>query len=390
MKHNLTREQQEHYQQFIQFANEYIVEQASNWEYSEALSPEIIAACAAQGFFGAAIPREYGGAGWDIVTYGLLNEALGGASISLTGLLNVHTMLAQTLLKWGTEEQRQRWLPAMARGEVLGAFALTEPEAGSDVQMIKTRYQRDGDDFIITGTKKWITAAGIAHLFLLFGKVDEQPVATLVERETPGVMITPLRGMLGFKASHLARIQLDACRIPTRNVVGRPGFALSYIAPYALEYGRVSVAFAALGMLRAALEICGKHVLERISFQRPLIEHGAISALIADMGVDLEAANALCLNAVNMKDQHHPDATEKIMIAKYFTTRASAHHCTQAVQIMGALGCNEDYPLARFYRDSKTMEIIEGSTQIHQFLLGKSFAMSQRNKQTTQRIRIEE
>ena len=389
MKHLVTARQREQYEQFICFANAEVVNQASIWEQEESIPRSVIEACANAGYLGFMLPREYGGLGGDHVAYGLLNEAIGGASVSLSGLLNVHTMFAQTLLKWGNAEQKQRWLPALASGQVLGVFALTEPGAGSDIQNITTRYTRSGDDVLVTGTKKWITFAGAADLFLVFGKLDGEAVAAVIEKGAPGLQVKPIHHMLGFKAAHLAQLELDDCRIPARNLIGKPGFALSYIAPYALEYGRISVAFAALGLLRASLEICGKHALHRTTFGSHLIEHGTISELITNMGVDYEAAKLLCIEAVKAKDSHLPDATEKILIAKYFTSRAAACHASHAVQIMGAIGCNEDFPLARFYRDAKTMEIIEGSNQIHQFLLGKSFARSQQNKHTTQEIIVD-
>ncbi len=390
MNRQLAQEQIEQYEQFSHFARQKVVHQAAIWEREEAIPHTMVEECAAAGYLGATIPQAYGGMGWGAVTYGLLNEAIGGASVSLTGLLNVHTMVSQTLLKWGTEEQKQRWLPALAGGQVVGAFALTEPQAGSDIQAIATRYTRSHDDFLITGTKKWITFAAAADVFLIFGKLDGAPVAALVERDTPGLSVIPIQHMLGFKAAHLARLELRDCRIPGQNLIGKPGFALSYIAPYALDYGRVSVTLAALGLLRACLELCGRYSLEREAFGSCLIEHGTISAMIADMGVDLEAARLLCLEACIAKDNHLPDATEKIMIAKYFTCKAASCHASKAVQIMGAIGCNEQFPLARFYRDAKTMEIIEGSNQIHQFLLGKSFARRQKTRKTAQHLAFNE
>lgn len=386
MKRLLTPVQEGRYEQFLHFAKTEVVYQASTWEQEEAIPHSVIEACALAGYLGLTLPSEYGGQGSDTVTYGLLNEAIGGASISLSGLLNVHTMFSQTLLKWGTPEQKQRWLPALAAGQLLGVFALTEPGAGSDIHSITTSYTRSGDDLLVTGTKKWITFAGKADLFLVFGKLDGEAVAAVIEKDTPGLHVRPIHHMLGFKAAHLAQLEFDACRIPAHHLIGKPGFALSYIAPYALDYGRISVAFAALGLLRACLEICGKYTLSRTSFGAHLIEHGNISELITNMGVDYEAAKLLCLEAVKAKDNHLPEAIEKILIAKYFTSRAAACHAAHAVQIMGAIGCNEAAPLARFYRDTKTMEIIEGSNQIHQLLLGKGFARAQKNKHTAQEM----
>lgn len=374
----LTTKQKAYYEQFLTFAQEHVEPYANQWDNSEKIPQDIIDKSAKAGFLGGALPVEYKGQGWDFVTYGLLNEAIGRFSISLSGLFNVHTMVAQTLLKWGTEEQKTRWLPALSTGKKIAALALTEPGAGSDLQMMETSYTEQGDYFLLNGKKQWITFGAAADVLLVFGKIEGKPVACLVEKDTPGLTITPIRGMLGFKASHLAILEFNNCVIPKENMVGKPNFALSYLAPYALEFGRISIAFASLGLLRGCLEICGSHVMERKAFNARLIDHGMISHFMADMGVDYEATAHLCIASCKAKDEHSPEATEKIMIAKYFASRAGARHSANAVQIMGAMGCNEDFSVSRFYRDSKTMEIVEGSNQIHQMILGSSFAKKAR------------
>ncbi|RAP30499.1 hypothetical protein C2W64_01695 [Brevibacillus laterosporus] len=374
----LTTNQKGYYDQFLTFAQEHVEPYANQWDNSEKIPQDIIDKSAKAGFLGGTLPVEYKGQGWDFVTYGLLNEAIGRFSISLSGLFNVHTMVAQTLLKWGTEEQKSRWLPALSTGEKIAALALTEPGAGSDLQMMETSYTEQGDYFLLNGKKQWITFGAASDVLLVFGKMEGKPVACLVEKDTPGLTITPIRGMLGFKASHLAILEFNNCVIPKENMVGKPNFALSYLAPYALEFGRISIAFASLGLLRGCLEICGSHVMERKAFNARLIDHGMISHFIADMGVDYEATAHLCIASCKAKDEHSPEATEKIMIAKYFASRAGARHSANAVQIMGAMGCNEDFSVSRFYRDSKTMEIVEGSNQIHQMILGSSFAKKAR------------
>ncbi len=371
---HLSKQQQELYSEFLKFAKTNVEPYANQWDREECISRKIIDICSEAGYLGGTVPAEYGGQGWDNLTYGIFNEAIGRSSISLSGLFNVHTMIEQTILKWGTEEQKQRWLPFMAKGEILGAFALTEPEAGSDAAGITTEYRLDGDKLILNGKKKWITFGAIADIILVFGKLEGKPVACIVEKNTPGLTVTPVKDMLGFRAGHLAVLQFDNCVVSKENMIGKEGFALNYIALYALEFGRISVAFSALGLLRGCLEICSEHVQKRKTFDKRLIEHGAIRKMIADMGVDYEAAKLLCYNATIAKNNHSPDATEKVMIAKYFTTMAAARHSSNAVQIMGAFGCNESFAVSRYYRDSKTMEIIEGSNEIHQMLLGKSFA----------------
>ncbi|MBG9798967.1 acyl-CoA dehydrogenase family protein [Brevibacillus laterosporus] len=377
--HNLlTAKQKAHYDQFLAFAEEHVEPYANQWDLDERIPQDIIDKSAKAGFLGGALPATYKGQEWDFVTYGLLNEAIGRFSISLSGLFNVHTMVAQTLLKWGTEEQKKHWLTNLSTGRKIAALALTEPGAGSDLQMMETSYTEQGEYFLLNGKKQWITFGAIADVLLVFGKLGDKPVAFLVEKDTPGLTITPIRGMLGFRASHLAILEFDNCVIPKENMIGKPGFALSYLAPYALEFGRISIAFASLGLLRGCLEICGSHVMERKAFHARLIDHGMISHFMADMGVDYEATAHLCISACRAKDEHSPEATEKIMIAKYFASRAGARHSSNAVQIMGAMGCNENFSVSRFYRDSKTMEIVEGSNQIHQIILGSSFAKKAR------------
>ena len=387
MKRHLTLSQQESYQQFLDFVDEYVEPYANDWDIRQEIPRDMIRLCAEQGYLGGTLPREFHGKGWDYVTYGIFTEAVGRGSISLSGLFNVHTMVAETVLKWGTEEQKSHWLPLLASGEQVAALALTEPGAGSDLKMIQTEYRRRGDRFLLNGVKKWITFGAAADVLLVFGRLDgEQPIACLVPKDSRGLTITHIRDMLGFKASYLAKLEFDNVEVPVANMIGRSGFGLSLLAPYALEFGRISIAFASLGLLRACLETCGVHVMERQSFGAHLIEHGMISHMITDMGVDLEAATLLGLQACKAKDEHRADATEKIMIAKYFASRAGVRHSSNAVQIMGALGCNDNHSVSRYYRDSKTMEIVEGSNQIHQLLLGKDFAKkAKRTRQAAQK-----
>ncbi|QUL52229.1 acyl-CoA dehydrogenase family protein [Paenibacillus tritici] len=374
MHNSLTETQMERYKEFQDFATSLVEPYANQWDIDEALSPDIIAECAARGYMGGMIPRQYGGQEWDCVTYGLLNEAVGRSSASLTALFNVHTMVAQTLLKWGTEQQKEKWMARLAEGSILGAFALTEPGAGSDIQGITSEYKPEGDGFVLNGTKRWITCGGLADIFIVFGKLNGKPTACIVERAQPGVTVIPVNNMLGFKAGHLAVLEFRNCIVPRDNMIGHEGIAFNYIAPYALEFGRISVAWAAVGLLRGCLENSGAHALRRRTFDRFLAEHSIISKYITDMGVELEAAKLLCLDACRLKDEGLPEATERIMAAKYYASAASARHSAHAVQIMGAIGCNEHFSVSRYYRDSKTFEIIEGSSEISQMILGKSYA----------------
>ena len=371
----LSAEQREKYEDFCLFVQTHIHEFACVWEKDEGVSRDIVEECAKMGYLGCTIPEEYQGNGWDIVTYGIFTEAITKSSTSLGALFNVHTMVMQTLLKWGTDEQKQKWLPRMCRGEIVGAFALTEPEAGSDIHGIKTSISIGNDTVILNGRKKWITFGGMADIFLVFGREDEsgKPTAILVEKTYPGLIVTPITDMLGFKGSHLAALEFAHCVVPKENIIAKPGFAFTHIAPYALDYGRVSVSFTALGILKGCVEHCCTHVNAREAFHARLIEQSTLKAMITQMGTDYEAACYLCINACHSKNAKNAEAAEKMMIAKYFTTKAASRHAHNAVQILGAIGCNERHPVARYYRDSKILEIIEGSNEIHEMLLSESF-----------------
>lgn len=390
MKHLVTSQQWEKYEEFNEFASREILPFASEWEKNELIPQEILKKCADAHYFGSMIPQEYGGNALDCVTFGLFSEAIARSSTSFSGLFNVHNMVMQSILKWGTAEQKQRWLPLLAKGELLGAFALTEPQAGSDIQGITTSMTLEEDHVMIQGTKKWITFGNLADVLIVFGKESQsgKPTACLVERDTPGLTITPIAGMLGFKAGYLARLEFDHVIVPKENILAKPGVAFSHIAPYALDYGRVSVAFTALGILKGCLEYCSKYVLDRKAFGYKLIEQSTIKEKITEMGVDFEAACHLCFDAVRAKEAKDLNTAEKVMIAKYFTTKAANVHANEAVQILGAKGCNDELPITRYYRDSKTLEIVEGSNQILEMLLGKSFA--RKFKQSGSLVRIGE
>lgn len=380
MNEFLTEKQKLLYFEFKEFVERNVICHANEWEREEAIPRKFIDISAKAGYLGVTIPVKYGGKDWDYTTYGLLNEAVGYVSISLSSIFNVHTMVSQTILKWGTEEQKQKWLPKMVTGEIIGAFALTESNAGSDIRKIETEFSCKSNKLVLNGKKKWITFGEIADVFLVFGKLHGKDVACLIERETQGFNVTPIKDMLGFKAAHLASLEFNNCEISKENMIASPGFAFSHIAPYALEFGRISVAFGALGILRSCIEACSSYSLERRTFDRKLIDHHSICSMITDMGIDLKAARMLCLNACKVKEQKHFDGTENVMIAKYFASRAAVKHVSNAVQIMGALGCNENFAVARHFRDSKILEIIEGSNQILQMLLGKNFARKNRRK----------
>lgn len=375
MQHLLTDRQRARHAEFKDFVASNVEPFAEPWDREQHIPDHAISQLAKPGYLGACLPPDYGGQGWDIVTFGLLNEAMGRASSSLTGVLTVQAMVSMALLKWGTEEQRKRWLPPLAKGEVIASFALTEPGAGSAIQSLATEFTRSsrGDALVLNGSKKWITCAQRAGLFLVFGKLEQRAVACLVPRETPGLQVEPIRDLMGFRSAGLAQLTFNDVDVPLANIVGKPGFALSHVAPVGLQYGRISTACSGLGLLRGCFEQSIAYAAVRKIAEKTVGEIGMVRSLIAAMGTDLEAASLLCHNACRADDDHLPEVFEKTLIAKYFTSKAAVRAASDAIQIQGAAGCHGSSPVSRFYRDAKIMEIIEGTTQIHEELLGKMF-----------------
>ncbi len=375
MQHLLTDQQKAKHAEFKNFVALNVEPFAEAWDREQRIPDHVISMLAAAGYLGPALPRDYGGQGWDVVTFGLLNEALGRGSSSLTGVLTVQSMVSMALAKWGTEEQKKTWLPPLAKGEMIGAFALTEPGAGSAIQSLATEFaQRSGrDSLVLNGSKRWITCAQRAGVFLVFGKLEQRSVACLVPRDAPGLEIEPIHDLMGFRSAGLAQLTFNDVEVPVANVVGKPGFALSHVAPVGLQYGRISTACSALGLLRGCFEESIAYAAVRKIADRTVGEIGMIRSLIARMGTDLEAGGLLCHNACRTEDDHLPEVFENTLMAKYFTSIAAVKAASDAVQIRGASGVHGSSPVSRFYRDAKIMEIIEGTSQIHEELLGKMF-----------------
>jgi alkylation response protein AidB-like acyl-CoA dehydrogenase len=359
---------QEEFRAFVALNVEPCAEQ---WDREQRIPDSAISLLAKSGYLGCSVPPEFGGLGWDAATFGLLHEAFGKGSSSLTGVLTVQAMVSMALLKWGTAELKRKWIPLLATGDMIGAFALTEAGVGSDIQSLTTMFAAQGDHFILNGSKKWISCAQFAGVFLVFGKLDERPMACLVPRNSPGLTVTPIRDLMGFRAAGLGEIHFNDVAVRSDNCIGKPGYALSHVAPVGLQYGRISTACSALGLLRGCLEASTAYVVERKIGGRAVGEFGMIRSLIARMGTDLEAGRLLCYAACQAQNDQLPEAFTKALMAKYFTSKAAATAASDAVQIRGASGCHGSSPVSRYYRDAKIMEIIEGTTQIHEELLGK-------------------
>jgi alkylation response protein AidB-like acyl-CoA dehydrogenase len=364
MEHLLTPEESEHRARTHELVLGRWEAVAHEWETAPVLPEEVVAWCGAQGLLGASLPTAIGGGGWGQVETGVLYEALGRVSISLASLVNVHGMMAHTLVRWGTAWHRENVLPALGAGSRVAAICMTEPHAGSDLSGITTELSEKDGKLVVNGTKVFITFGQRADDFLVFVRRDGKSEACLVRRDNPGVRTTALGEVLGLRAAGMARVELTDCEIEPAAVVGRPGFATTVLVPTALEYGRHAVAWMALGMLQACFDECARFVRTRRAFGQVLIEHGQVQALISRMGADLEAARHLSVSASRALQAKDPAAGERVLLAKYFVCRVAQEHTASAVQLLASSGVLESSVTARAYRDSKVLTIIEGTEQI--------------------------
>ncbi|HEX8146847.1 MAG TPA: acyl-CoA dehydrogenase family protein [Pyrinomonadaceae bacterium] len=362
----LTPRQQSDRAAFRAFVGREIAPYADDFDRRGFVPDELIRKVAREGYNGLTIPEAYGGGGRDVITLGLLHEEVGRGCSSVRSLLTVHGMVAQAVLRWGGPELRNRWLPPLARGEIVAAYGLSEPNAGSDAQAIETRAEPDGDYYVLNGRKRWISFAQVADVFLVFARCEGRPAALLVERGTPGLQTEPITGMFGTRASMLAEVRMNDCRVPRKNLIGREGLGLTHVLPATLDFGRYSVAWGCVGIAQGCLEACVRYASERKQFGSHLLDHQLIRRLITEMIVNTKAARLLCYQAGRSKEAGEPGALVETLIAKYFASTAATRIARDAVQLHGANGCSGEYPVQRYLRDATVMEIIEGSTQLLQ------------------------
>jgi glutaryl-CoA dehydrogenase (non-decarboxylating) len=370
MNFELTPIQAKYKEEFKTFVGKELLHQANEYDKQGFIPEECIQKLAASGYLGATIPTQYGGRGMDQLSYGILNEEIGRACSSTRSLITVHSSLtAETILRWGTKEQKDHWLPLLAKGAKLAAFGLSEPDAGSDASSITTSYQEQNGDYTLNGLKKWITFSQVANLFVIVAQGAKGITAFLVERDTPGLTIKPLDGMLGTRASMLGEIHLKNCIVPAENILGRIGWGLQQIVSTALDNGRYSVACGSLGIARACLEDSIQYAKTRSQFGRLLKDHQLIKQKIANMVTEVKAASLMCRNAGYLRDKKDPDSIIQTTLAKYHASRIANTIASDAVQLHGAMGCHDSLSIQRYFRDARIMEIIEGSTEIQQILI---------------------
>jgi alkylation response protein AidB-like acyl-CoA dehydrogenase len=355
-----------------EFADLEIRPFAREFEINEALPRELIDKMAARGYLAASFPEEHGGLGLDPVYFGLFTHEIGKADCSTRGLLTVHTSLVgETLVRWGTPEQKKKWLPRMVKGETIGCFALTEPYVGTDAKSIQTEYKKDGNKYILNGKKKWITYGDVADIFLAIASDNGKISAFIVEREFKGIKTKPIKGLLAGKATHIAEIEFDNVEIPEENIVGKEGGGFTYIVSTALDHGRYSIAWAGLSIAEEAMEAMVTYSRKRSQFGKKLYNFQLIQGMIGDAITKIHAGKALCLKAGEMRKINDSDSIIETTIAKYFTSKIAMEVTIDAVQVHGGNGCYNEYPVERLFREAKAMEIIEGTSQIQQEIISR-------------------
>lgn len=356
------------------FTDKEIVPVARENDEKEIFPSELLNKMAPLGFLGITVPKEYGGAGLDYTSQAIILEEVGRGCSSLRTILSVQTSLVEyAILKWGTDEQKKKYLPKLSSGEFLGAFAITEPEAGSNVAGIKTHAAKKEDGWVLNGQKTWISTGGKASVLVIFAKTDPSDpksiTAFLLERDTPGFTTNTITGKLGMKSANTAELFFKDCALPENALLGAPGEGFK-IALNCLDNGRFGVAAGCVGIIHGCIEACTAYAKERIQFGKPIAAFQLIQEMMAKMVIDRDASRLLVFRAASLKDKGLNNTLESSM-AKLFASEAAVRAATDAVQIFGAYGYYNRHPVERYLRDAKVTTIYEGTSQIQKLVIGK-------------------
>jgi alkylation response protein AidB-like acyl-CoA dehydrogenase len=357
------------------FCDAELVPHARGWDEEEELPRGLVAKLAEAGFLAAAIPEEHGGGGLDAVSYTLLCEELGRADSSVRGIVSVSNgLFGKTVAKWGTDEQRREWLPRLAGGEALGCYALTEPGCGSDAAALTTRAEREGNDWLLTGSKVFITLGSWAAVAVVFARTGGPGprgiTAFLVPTGSDGFEARPLKGKLGLRAQDTAELTLDGVRVPDAARLGDEGAGFK-VAMSALDNGRISLAAGCVGIAQGCLDASVSYARERDAFGKPIAGFQLVQQLLAEMHVETEAARLLTWRAAALADAGKPYTTEA-SVAKWYASEASVRAANAAVQVLGGYGYVDEYPVAKYLRDARVTTLYEGTSQIQQLIVGRA------------------
>ena len=371
----LTEEQRSFQQLTREFLEKEVVPYRAEWDRREQVDRGLVAKMGELGLLGLTIPEEYGGIGGDLLTYCLTMEELGRADSAARGIVSVSNGLVGTsIVSHGSEEQRQQWLPGIASGESLGCFALTEPDTGSDAGSLKMRAVRDGDDYVLNGSKIFITNGTWADLALVFARTGgpgpKGVSAFLVPTGTPGFEAREIKGKLGLRGQATAELFLADVRVPASTLLGEEGQGFT-IAMSSLDKGRISVAAGCVGIVQGCLEAVVSYARQRRQFGRPLASFQMVQDLIADISVDADAARLLVWRAADQKTRGEPFGVAASK-AKYFASEAAVRAANNAIQVFGGYGYVDEYPVQKYMRDARVMTLYEGTSQIQKLLIGRA------------------
>jgi len=375
MDFDLTPEQREVWLWAKDFADREIAPRVEENDRKAQFDFDLMKKIADNGFFGAILPEQYGGQGIDFVSYALMTEEIARVCSSTRTLFSVQISLVERpILYFGTEAQKDKYLPKLATGEMIGCFGLTEPNAGSDAGNQQTTAVQDGDYWVLNGQKTWISNGSIAHVAIIIAQTDRSKghkgmCAFLVETDTPGFSARYIKPKLGLHSSDTSELFLDNVRVHKDQMLGQFGEGFK-VAMYCLDNGRFSVAAGGVGVMQACIDISTKYAMEREAFNQKIGEFQMIQDMIAQMAVDCEAGRLLVLRAAHKKNKGIRNTRETSM-AKLFCADAANRAAYNAVQIFGGYGFSEEYPAARYYRDARVLSLYEGTSQIHKLIIAQ-------------------
>jgi alkylation response protein AidB-like acyl-CoA dehydrogenase len=358
------------------FSQERLAPNAARWDREHHFPKEELKELAQLGAFGVAVPEQYGGAGLDYVSLALVLEEIAAGDGGTSTIISVNNCpVCSIAMMYANEEQKQKWLRPLAQGEMLGAFALTEPHTGSDAAALRTTATRDGDHYVINGTKQFITSGKHGDVAIVMAVTDKAAgkkgiSAFWVPTDTPGYVVAGIEHKMGQHSSDTAQIVFDNCRIPAENLIGEEGQGYK-IALSGLEGGRIGIASQSVGMARAAFEAALAYSKDRTSFGAPIFDHQAVQFRLAEMAMQIEAARQLILHAASMKDAGVPCLKEAAM-AKLFASEMAEKVVSSAMQVFGGYGYVADFPIERIYRDVRVCQIYEGTSDIQKILIARA------------------
>ncbi|OCG20185.1 MULTISPECIES: colibactin biosynthesis dehydrogenase ClbF [unclassified Gilliamella] len=359
-----------------QFVKSKLNSVAAQIEREQFIDSQTISQLAKEGYLGASISKKYGGSQMDSYQLCALHEVIAGVHGSLENLITVTGMVSIPIQRAGNKIQKEYYLPKLASGELIGAIALTEPNIGSDLANVETQLTRDGDGWRLNGKKKWITLSQIADFFIVLTRCGNQMATVIIDRNTKGFTITPIRDMLGLRGNMLAELNFDNCRLENEALLGQISSGVPLSVNFALNEGRFTTACGSLGLCQGAVDITEQYIRRRKQFKHRLFSHGIVQHLFTKMLTQTRSARLLCFSAANYRENLHPDMINETLMAKYVSSTAAVEVTSNAVQLLGANGCQADMNVERYYRDAKIMEIIEGTTQIHEIQIAMNYMMN--------------